>query len=366
MTAFVESCVGTVAGSAQAVERHDAGRPKARKLLRVLQAKKNILITTHEHPDPDALASSHALMELLSAKLPEAKISMAIKGQIAGGVNEAFTRLSNLKLTPWDEAGLANYDAIVLLDVQPNTAYCPLPITIPPTAVIDHHRSNHPRMRCAFCDIRPKVGATGSIIFSYFMELEIPIGREIGASLLFAIESDLAGSAGAPGELDNIALSSLTLVADTRKLYQMRYVDLPQTYYQAYYTGLKNAVHYDGAMVSYLEQIDSLEKPAIVADSLVRFEKVQWSLVYGLVNSEPPSMVLSLRTSNTQRSAADLMRRLMRKLGEGGGHQTKAGGVIMLTNGSATEVERIRKLIRRRYLRALNIAQARGQKLITA
>src|SRR5690606_39638589 len=67
-----------------------------------------------------------------------------------------------------------------------------------------------------------------SIIFSYFMELEVPISRDLGAMLLFAIESDLAGAAGTPGELDNIALSSLTLIADPRKLYKMRYVDLPQ------------------------------------------------------------------------------------------------------------------------------------------
>ena len=31
-----------------------------------------------------------------------------------------------------------------------------------------------------------------------------------------------------------MALSSLTLIADTHKLYQMRYVDLPQSYYIAY------------------------------------------------------------------------------------------------------------------------------------
>ena len=45
-------------------------------------------------------------------------------------------------------------------------------------------------------------------------------------------------------ELDNVALSSLTLLANTRKLYQMRYVDLPQSYYTSYAAALANAMYY--------------------------------------------------------------------------------------------------------------------------
>ena len=61
MTAFVESCVGTIAESAVAVEHRAKGKPRAEKLLRLLRDKKNILVTTHEHPDPDALASAQGL-----------------------------------------------------------------------------------------------------------------------------------------------------------------------------------------------------------------------------------------------------------------------------------------------------------------
>src|ERR1019366_9791074 len=61
MTAFVESCVETAADSAVAAERKSHGRPRARRLLHLLADKQNILVTTHLHPDPDALASSMAL-----------------------------------------------------------------------------------------------------------------------------------------------------------------------------------------------------------------------------------------------------------------------------------------------------------------
>lgn len=362
MTAFVESCVEAVAGKATKVEQRARRHPKARQLLSLLADKKNILVCTHEHPDPDALSSSFALCLLLSKRLPEAKVNVGIKGNIGGGLNQAFADLINLKPLPWEETVLSAYDAIILVDTQPPFSNSPLPANTAPTAVIDHHRSRGgQKPKCKFCDIRSDVGASASIVFSYYMELEEPISRDVGAMLLFAIESDLAGAAGQPGELDNMALSSLTLVADTRKLYKMRYVDLPQSYYTAYANGLNNAMYYDDALISHIDTIASPEKPAIIADFLLRFDKVKWALVTAVYGS---NLVLSLRTNTPSRhSAADLMRRMVRNLGEGGGHPTKAGGNIPLSAGTPGEIDRLRAILRRRYLRALGIKMARGQKL---
>jgi nanoRNase/pAp phosphatase (c-di-AMP/oligoRNAs hydrolase) len=362
MTAFVESCVGTVAGSAVSLERRNRGRPRAAKLLKLLADKKNILVTSHLHPDPDALASASALCTLLEQRLKDAAVSMSIKGRVGGGINEVFVRQANLKLVPWDEAALKNYDAIILLDTQPAFPFSPLPPDVTAFGVIDHHRSRFPNPHCRFCDIRTEVGATSSIIFSYFMELEVPIKPDLAATLLYAIESDLAGAAGTPGELDNIALSSLTLLADPRKLYQMRYADLPQSYYANFSEGLLKATYFDHVIISHLDKIDSLERPAVLADFLLRFDKVDWALVTAVTDGK---LILSLRTrSGGKMSAADLAKRLMRKIGEGGGHRTKAGGFIKLDTESSAEVERWREVLRRRLLRALQIKNAKAQRLV--
>jgi len=363
MTTFVESCIETAEAGAVAVDRAIRGKPRARRLLRFLAGKRRILITAHQHPDPDALASCLALCVLLKTKLPAATFELMFKGRIGGGLNEAFIRHTEFHAKPWDESALKTYDAIVLLDVQPTFAYNPLPASITPLAVIDHHRTRGRKPNVAFCDIRNDVGATASIIFSYFMELETDIDPSLAATLLFAVESDLAGTTGTPSELDNVALSSLVLKADTHKLYQMRYVDLPQTYFQAYAEGLASATSYDDAMVAHLDTIDSLEKPAVIADFLMRFEKVRWCMVSGVHDNK---LVLSLRTSDPKHSAGEVMRRLIRRLGEGGGHRTKAGGNIQLANGSDAELERVRKRLKRRFLTAVGIAGAtsRGVKLV--
>jgi nanoRNase/pAp phosphatase (c-di-AMP/oligoRNAs hydrolase) len=362
MTAFVESCVETVADSAYAAARKAKGKPRATKLVSLLAGKRNVLITTHEHPDPDALASAVGLCTLLQTVLKGTKVSVSIKGQISGGVNAVFVREADLKLVPWDDAGLANYDAIILVDVQPQFAFSPMPAGVEALGIIDHHRGKTGRKpKCPFCDVRTDVGATASIIFSYFMELEVPIRPTLGATLLYAIESDLAGAAGQPGELDNVALSSLTLIADPRKLYQMRYVDLPQSYYAAYAQAIANATYTENALISHLDAIDSLEQPAVMADFLLRFDKAQWALVTAVNEGK---LILSLRTSVPKASAADVMRRLLSKLGEGGGHRTKAGGFVRLTTDSAAEIDALRKRLWRRYLRALELKPVKGHKLI--
>src|SRR6266536_2546504 len=107
MTAFVESCAKTITGSAAAVVRQSRGRPRARQLLRLLADKKNILITTHEHPDPDAMASCLALQTLITKALPASDVKVMLKGRIGGGLNEMFAQLINLEALSWDEAALS-------------------------------------------------------------------------------------------------------------------------------------------------------------------------------------------------------------------------------------------------------------------
>src|SRR5688572_3593885 len=165
MTAFVESCLQTAAGSAVAVERRSRRHPRARRLIKLLHDKKNILITTHQFPDPDALASSIALARLLRAKLKDAKVDVSIKGKIGGGYNAAFAQQSELEAVPWDDKALSKYDAILLCDTQPTFRFSPLPPDVQPFAIIDHHRPRGEAPRCDFCDVRVDVGATASIVF---------------------------------------------------------------------------------------------------------------------------------------------------------------------------------------------------------
>ena len=387
---FVQSVKGTAEDGARQAARQTRGRPKARKLLQVLKNARRVLVTCHRHPDPDALGSAAALAFLLRDQLPktgkhkDVVVDMSVPGDVGGGVNAAFTRHARFDIKPWDDQRLIDpenqsaYDAVVLCDVQPTFPYSPLPREVSvvtsgkfPTAVIDHHRRRGGKHKLPFSDIRTDVGATASIVFSYFAELDVPVPPDLAATLLYAIESDLAGAAGQPSDLDNAALSSLTLLADTKRLYRMRNVALPQHYYMSFANALASASVYDGVMFAHLGEITNLEKPAVVADFLIRYESATWSLVTALTgkNAEdrPTRLLVSARTCQGDLSAGEAMRKAMLRLGEGGGHRNKAGGFIDLENGSPTEIDRVRLKFRRRFLKALGMqADTRGKRLLEA
>jgi nanoRNase/pAp phosphatase (c-di-AMP/oligoRNAs hydrolase) len=359
MSGFVDTVAQTAIGSATRAAHAARKAPRASRLLRVLQGRKRILVTTHIHPDPDALASCLAMQVLLRNKTGS-QVDVSVKGETGGGYNAAFTRHLPLDLVPWDESRLKEYDAIILLDTQPAFAYSPLPAEHPPLAVIDHHRARGKKPGAKFLDIRKDVGAVSSIVFSYFMELEEKPEPALASALVYAIESDLAGAAGTPGKLDNTALSTLTLLCDTRLLYRMRHVDLPQSYYQAYAEVLRSATFYGPVMIAHMEQIPSLETPAVLADFLLRFDQARWALVSGVQDNR---LICSLRTKDDKTNAGDVMRKLVSRVGEGGGHPTKAGGFLPLKSGSNAELERFRALLKRRLLRATANPNTRGTRL---
>ena len=361
MTTFVNACLTTMTDSASKVERYERiHRLNAPRMMKALAGKQNILITTHLHPDPDALAGCLGIQLLIRSQIKGVKTTVRLKGQIGGGINSAFTKIIALDYETWDDATVGDFDAIVLLDTQPAFSNSPLPPGVVPTVVIDHHRGRGRRAVVGHSDIRIKVGATASIVFSYFMELNVPIPRELAATLLYAIETDLAGAAGQQGGLDTIAISSLTLLADTKRLYQMRYVDLPMSYYKAF-ADVVNAAQRNGTViVSELDQVIYAEMPAVMADFLLRCEGVEWALLTAVHEGR---LVFSLRTQSNEHSAGEMARKIIKGIGDAGGHLTKAGGAIPLEGKTPADIANFRKTLRRRLLRNLGVPAGRGVKL---
>lgn len=350
MTRFVDSCLDTMSNTAHEVQKKV--RPRARKMLHALTGKKNLLITTHIHPDPDAAGSCLGIQKLLENTLPDTRKTIRFKGQSDAPRLTGFIKTAQIPFEPWSDEDLDNFDAIVLLDTQTSFGVNPLPAGVHPTVLIDHHRGRGRRSKLPFSDVRVDVGATASIVFSYFMELQLTIDPTLAAALLYAIECDIAGAAGQQSQLDTVAISSLNLVADVRKLWQMRYVDVPASYYVAFARSVENAQRYDHVLITHCGKIDQVEEAALLADGLLRCEGIQVVLATA---EHDGRLILSLRSELPRISAGEIARRILNKLGDGGGHRTKAGGQILLTDHSS--VDTLLKTLKRRLLRCLKISQ---------
>ena len=165
-----------------------------------------------------------------------------------------------------------------------------------------------------------------------------------------------------PTELDNMALSSLTLSADTHRLYQMRYVDLPQSYYVSYSLGIEQRgvlrkcdarAHRPGSI--------RWKSPRSSRIFCLRFDKVTWCLVSGVYGNR---LVLSLRTSDKEHSAGEVMRRLVERHRRRRRTSHQSRRIYPPGERTPTEIERHRTTLKRRLLRALGIRTSRGQRLV--
>ena len=132
---------------------------------------RRVFIQTHNYPDADALGSAYGLQYLLSTLGVDAGIIYV--GKIDKFNTQQMIKLLGIKLIPADEVGLAEQDAIIVVDAQKynsNIRDC----VGDEIACIDHHEILH-QPNYPFCDIREEVGACCSIIASYFLELGIDI-----------------------------------------------------------------------------------------------------------------------------------------------------------------------------------------------
>ena len=360
MTTLVDPRPPTPPATHADAASHAAVRRKVAKLLRLLRGKSKILITTHVHPDPDAIGAVQSVLALLGALMPGAGVSIRLKGRVGGGINDCFTKSSQLVYEPWDDAALPQYDATVLVDTQPGFANCPLPSGFVPTAIVDHHRGRGRRAKAPFADIQTDVGASVSILFGYLQAARVPISPGLAATMLYAIESDLSGIAGHQAGQDTLAISALTLLADAKRLCRMRYVDLPPTYYAAFGESINHAVCYDDLIVSHIDHAPYAEMPGVMADFLLRCRGVHWTMVTAVHEGR---FVFSLRTKTTEKSAGELARQISDGLGDGGGHLTKAGGAIVLPGPSAGDFDALHARLTRRLLRCMKIPAGHAAKL---
>ena len=94
---------------------------------------------------------------------------------------------------------------------------------------------------------------------------------------------------------------------------------------------------------------------------MIRFEKVDWAVCCGVYEDK---LYLSMRTAFADAQAGELLRSVVGRLGKAGGHDRRAGGSIRLKSTSPSAIEEVQAKIRKRLLKALQIQESRGQRLV--
>jgi nanoRNase/pAp phosphatase (c-di-AMP/oligoRNAs hydrolase) len=333
---------------------------KAARLVELLRDKRSLLIVMQDNPDPDSIAAAAALRRIANT-LTDVQCSIAYGGVIGRSENRAVAGYLGLNFRGIEEIDLEKYDVVALVDTQPRAGNNSLPEGRPPDIVLDHHPLRAETRGVAFSDVRKRYGAVSTILVEYLGELGISPEPPLATALLYAIRSDTQDLGTQAVQADIDAAEALYPLANTRMLSAIQRGRVPRSYYRALAKALENARVYGKCIIADLGDVDNPDMMGEMADLFLRHEGVEWVLSHGVHEGK---LLLSMRTSQSRKRAGEVMKRIVSRLGTGGGHATAAGGQVPLKKGTRAEREDRHRTFRDRFLREIGGTNGRGRRLL--
>ncbi len=282
------------------------------------------LVLTHDNPDPDALASAQLLTRLLRQAFGQ-KVTAAYGGIIGRAENREMVRALRLPFSHIRYLNLKNYRHFALVDTQPRSGNNQLPPRVVPDVVIDHHPVRANTQTGPFYDVRPKYGATATILAEYLLAAGIQPTHALATALIYAIRSETQDFAREHAGPDKAIHDLFFPQANHRLLARIQSPRLPFAYFSNLHDALENLETVDSLILSHLGPVEQPDIVPEIADLLLRMEGKTWSLATGYYQDR---LYLSIRTTNPRAHAGSLMNRIIGRRGKGGGHGMLAGGWI--------------------------------------
>ncbi len=193
--------------------------------------------------------------------------------------------------------------------------------------VIDHHPGYGPH-GSAFQDLRPKYGATSTIMTEYMINADEHISERLATALLYGIRTDTVMLSRRVTDDDVLAFTHLYPIANYSLLRQFERPELPLQFAKILSRAMRRLEVKDGLVVLNLGRVARDDLIVQMADFCLQFEGVQWVAVAGKLG---PNLVVALRNhGNTRQPAGEVAKGLVGDIGSGGGHRDMAKAVIPL------------------------------------
>lgn len=302
-----------------------SSRKKAAAILDMCARPGPVLVVMQDHPDPDALASALALRELVYARLNK-RVSIGYGGSIGRAENRAMMDVLHIDAHWLTPRQVRRFKTVMLVDAQPLAGNSSLTVERPPDVVIDHHLLPKQRSwKAAVEDLRPDYGATSTILYEYLRALGIHMSANLCTALFYGIQSDTQDLGREASPAGVRAYQKLFLEADKRKLAKIRRAPVPRAYFQMLADSLADCVVAGATVISRIRNCRNPDMLAEVAELLLRLEGMRSAVCYGLFGEQ---ILLSARSAGARSNTAMRMKRVVARLGTGGGHHSMAGGQV--------------------------------------
>lgn len=307
-------------------------RRRLARLTRAFGDAKRILIITHDNPDPDALSSAWGLRALLKSGTRRA-VDVAYGGIIGRPENRAMTKQVGYPIVPLDAIAFDRYERLALVDSQPETGNNSIPADRVPDVVIDHHPLREETRAAAYFDVRPKSGATATIIGEYLDAAKVRIDRRLATALFFGIKSETLDFSREATPRDIAFYRRLFDRVDRALLARIESAPLSRNYLEWLKTAITGTALEGRLALAQLGDLDYPDRVAEYADMAIRLEGIEWVVVMGRYDG---AIYISVRTTRA-RGAGQMVRRIVGARGKAGGHGTMAGGKVPIVSGTPVQ-----------------------------
>ena len=272
--------------------------------------------------DPDAIASAMAVKRLLWRKVQAVTICNINTIDRRGTFRTVI--LLGVKLVHMNQLNDNRFTKTVLVDSQPghNDGFGKFQCDV----VIDHH----PDTNCsaAFQDIRPKYGATATILTAYLRAAKIKPSAKLATALILAIKTDTSNF-----ELQTIiedvrAFQYLFRHANKPLIRKIEQSDLKSEYLKYYKKALEIKRVRKGRVYVSLGPVSNPDVCVLIADFFLRVNSIKWSIVCGFHQRK---MIVIFRNDGLNKNAGKVAEQGFGDIGSAGGRKSMARAEIPLS-----------------------------------
>lgn len=320
----------------------DTSKKNLRVLLDICARPGTPLVLMQNNPDPDSLACAAALRDIAAVRLKK-RIRIGYGGICGRAENRAMMKVLDIDARHVSRAEVAQATTICLVDSQPRAGNNLLFTEGKASIVLDHHiLPKRMTWKAELMDVRPGYGATSTILYEYVRVSGIKISANLATALFYGIRSDTQDLGREASISDVRAFQELSPHIDRRKLTQIGRAPVPAEYFATLSATLNNCIVAGKTVVGYVPENGTPDMIAELADMLLRLEGMHCSVCYGLCGGV---VHISARRPDARGDVARLVKRVVGRMGSGGGHRAMAGAQVPVSGDPEKCIETLRKRI---------------------
>lgn len=279
--------------------------------------------------DPDAVASAMAVKRLLWRKT--ASITISNVNEIKRPDNLTMIRLLGVQMVPFNDIDLDRFSSLVMVDSQPD--HHDDLAQLEPCVVIDHHPISSGN-QAPYSDIRPKYGATASILIEYLRAAKIKPSSKLATGLYLAIKTDTSNFERKTLMEDLNAFQYVYRYTNTALANRIEQAEMRIDFLAYFKQAIEERRIRKGRATIHLGQVIHPDVCVLIADFFMRVDAINWSIVSGLHQRK---LVIIFRNDGIRNNAGNVAKQSFGDLGSAGGHKSAARAEVPL--------ERIKKVV---------------------